>query len=162
MKKNSISLVKLFPLKFPDQMIIRIIKKIFENKFKIVFAPILMILLIGPKDALSQSADWVAPKSTDDLTNPLQGNAEAILSGKKLYTQFCSVCHGDKGKGDGIAGLSLKPKPANFTTATIQAQTDGALYWKLTMGRPPMAPYKEILTETKRWQLVNYIRSFKK
>jgi len=75
---------------------------------------------------------------------------------------MCVICHGAKGKGDGIAGVSLNPKPGNFTIERIQSQTDGAIFWKLTNGKAPMAAYKEILTETQRWELVNYIRTFKK
>jgi mono/diheme cytochrome c family protein len=114
------------------------------------------------QNLLGQSVPWNAPKAAADVKNPLQSNSSAALEGKKIYMQLCVVCHGDKGKGDGVAGLSLKPKPANFTTAKIQEQSDGALFWKLTTGRSPMASYKEILTDTQRWQLVNYIRSFKK
>lgn len=109
-----------------------------------------------------QTTAWVAPASADNLKNPIKNDANAILEGKKLFKQLCEICHGAKGKGDGIAGLSLKPKPANFTIAKIQQQTDGALYWKMTEGRAPMASYKEALTETQRWQLVNYIRTLKK
>lgn len=122
----------------------------------------MIIILISANDVLGQSADWAAPKSADALKNPSRENVEAIQAGKKLYVQYCSVCHGDKGKGDGIAGLSLKPKPANFTSSKIQQQSDGAIFWKLTEGKAPMAAYKLILTDEQRWQLVNYIRVFKK
>lgn len=104
--------------------------------------------------------EWKAPPDADKLVNPFKGNATATLEGKKLYSQICFVCHGDKGKGDGIAGVTLTPKPGNFTTPKVQDQTDGALYWKLTEGRPPMASYKTLLTVAQRWQLVNYLRTF--
>jgi len=105
---------------------------------------------------------WVAPKSADALTNPLKGNASATEEGKKLYTNMCAICHGNKGKGDGMAGMSLNPRPTNFTKENIQNQTDGAIYWKITEGRAPMASYKAVLKDNQRWQLVNYIRTFKK
>lgn len=107
-------------------------------------------------------AKWIAPKSADAIKNPLKGNSTATAEGKKLYTQMCAICHGNKGKGDGMAGMSLNPRPANFTKESVQAQTDGAIYWKLTNGRSPMAGYKDILKDNQRWQLVNYIRTFKK
>ena len=75
---------------------------------------------------------------------------------------MCAICHGNYGKGDGMAGSSLTPRPTNFTISKVQAQSDGALYWKLTEGRAPMASYKTILKKEQRWQLVNYIRTFKK
>jgi mono/diheme cytochrome c family protein len=131
-----------------------------------IFIPLALICIFLLANAMKSDNEgvekWVAPKSADNLENPLKGDEAATKSGKKLYKQFCSICHGDKGKGDGMAGLSLMPKPANFTTEAIQAQSDGALFWKMTEGRAPMASYRETLKENQRWQLVNYIRTFKK
>jgi mono/diheme cytochrome c family protein len=39
--------------------------------------------------------------------------------------------------------------------------TDGELFWKMTTGRSPMPPWSQ-LSDTQRWQLVNYIRSLAK
>ncbi|MEI6817123.1 MAG: cytochrome c [Bacteroidota bacterium] len=111
---------------------------------------------------VEQAKPWVAPSWTDTIKNPLTGNVPSIAEGKKLYSQYCSVCHGDKGKGDGIAAAGLTPKPANHTSAEIQKQSDGAIFWKTTTGRPPMAGYEKTFTATQRWQLVNYIRTLKK
>lgn len=106
--------------------------------------------------------EWKVPEVANSELNPLKGNVASTGEGKKIFTQMCAVCHGDKGRGDGIGGVSLTPKPANFTIEKIQSQTDGALFWKLSEGRPPMAAYKGSLTSTQRWQLVNYLRTFKK
>ena len=110
----------------------------------------------------NQEAPWVAPKEADSLKNPLKDNALAITKGKALYNQMCVVCHGTKGKGDGAAGASLKPKPTDFTSPASQSQTDGALYWKLTEGKKLMASYKKILKDEQRWQIVNYMRELEK
>lgn len=104
---------------------------------------------------------WVAPKDADRIVNPLKGNSASIARGKIIFNQFCFICHGTKGKGDGIAGAALKPKPANLTTTAVKSESDGAMFWKITTGRPPMAKYKEILDETKRWDVINYIRTLK-
>ncbi len=110
---------------------------------------------------LPQATPWVAPASADTIKNPLTGNPQSIADGKKLYGQYCSVCHGDKGKGDGIAAAGLNPKPANHTSEKVQEQTDGAIFWKTTVGRPPMAGYEKTFTATQRWALTNYIRTLK-
>lgn len=109
----------------------------------------------------SKSNDWKAPESANNVINPIKADDYSIAEGKKLFVKVCSVCHGDKGKGDGIGGISLVPKPGNFTLGKTQGQTDGALFWKISEGRPPMASYKS-LSITQRWQLVNYLRKFKK
>ncbi len=109
-----------------------------------------------------QTEKWVAPKSADMIKNPYRGNTTATIQGKKLFMQFCLPCHGSRGKGDGIAGVNLKPRPASFMLSAIQQQTDGAIFWKLTNGKPPMASYQHILKDEQRWQLVNYIRELGK
>lgn len=132
-----------------------------NGRFKFIAAPLLflMVLLFTTTSnvAFGQTA-WVAPSSANSIKNPYKGNANATAAGKTLYKQFCAICHGDKGKGDGLAGMNLKPRPGNFTKDAVQSQTDGAIYWKMTEGRAPMASYKTALTEQQRWQLVNYIR----
>jgi len=37
-----------------------------------------------------------------------------ITAGAKLFQANCVSCHGVRGAGDGIAGVALDPKPANF------------------------------------------------
>ncbi len=104
---------------------------------------------------------WIAPASVNTEINPFKGDSTATGEGKKLFIQACAVCHGEKGKGDGIGGIALIPKPGNFTLEKTQSQTDGALFWKLSEGRAPMASYKTLLTSNQRWQLVNFIRTLK-
>ncbi len=133
--------------------------KTYKILIGISFVLILYFLIVGFNKPTQER--WVAPASADKIINPIKNDAAAAKSGKKIYAQLCAVCHGAKGKGDGIAAASLNPKPANFKNAEIQKQTDGALFWKITNGRTPMAAYKESLSETQRWQLVNYLRTFK-
>lgn len=102
---------------------------------------------------------WVAPPSADKIVNPLKNDANAAASGKKLFKMMCSVCHGPKGKGDGMAGAGLTPKPTDLTSAVFQSQTDGAIFWKISEGRAPMASYETSIPEKKRWQLINYLKT---
>jgi len=105
---------------------------------------------------------WEAPASADNLNNPLKNDATAAESGKRTFRMLCVICHGAKGKGDGMGGAGLTPKPTDLTSTEVQSQTDGALFWKLTNGKPPMASYETALPENKRWELINYIRTLNK
>jgi len=127
-------------------------------KYLVLAAGIIIMSIV----AKAQTTPWVAPTSANELKNPFANNEDATKKGKKLFNQLCSICHGDKGKGDGIAGVALTPKPGNFTSDKVQSQSDGAIFWKMTNGRAPMAAYKDLIKEEERWQLVNYIRTFKK
>ena len=126
-----------------------------------VLIGILILSVFGSFRAI-QPSPWVAPKGADTIINPFKGNLSMLNEGKKIYTQLCVVCHGEKGKGDGIAATGLTPRPADHSAHNVQAQTDGAIFWKMSTGRPPMAGYEKLLTPKQRWALVNYIRSLKK
>jgi mono/diheme cytochrome c family protein len=112
--------------------------------------------------AQAQAPKWVAPKDADKVTNPLTGNTTVIADAKKLYIANCGPCHGDKGRGDGPAAAGLNPRPADHTSASVQAESDGALFWKLSEGRMPMPAYKSVFSDQQRWALINYIRTLAK
>lgn len=101
---------------------------------------------------------WKAPKSADELKNPFKGKKDYAIDGKKIFEQDCVSCHGNNGTGDGPAGASLNPKPANLSSKVVQAQSDGALFWKITNGRGMMVSWKYSLSDKQRWFLVDYIR----
>jgi len=105
--------------------------------------------------------DWIAPKYADKLKNPFDGDIKAAKEGKSLYTTNCSSCHGNKGEGNGPASAALNPKPKNLTSEKVQSQTDGAIFWKITTGNPPMVSWQKVLSEKERWSLVDYIRQLK-
>jgi mono/diheme cytochrome c family protein len=97
------------------------------------------------------------------MKNPVAPTPQSVDAGKASYEDNCLMCHGEKGAGDGIAGKSLPIKPADFTdTKLMKSETDGSLFWKMTTGRGAMPAWKDTLSDTQRWQLVNYIRTFVK
>lgn len=119
----------------------------------------LLFIMFCMNDVKGQNKKWEAPGSAGDLKNPLAGNTEVLKDAKVLYLSYCTPCHGSKGRGDGVAAAALHPKPADHTSATVQDQSDGALYWMMTAGRNSMPSYKTVLSDKQRWELVNYIRT---
>jgi len=105
---------------------------------------------------------WGTPAWSDTVKNPFVHNAAATDSGRILYQRVCAVCHGNSGKGDGIAAAGLSMKPADHTSPYVQLQTDGSLFWEISNGHAPMPAYKTVLTEKQRWKLINYIRTLDK
>ncbi len=45
--------------------------------------------------------------------------AQNHAEGRKLYASYCATCHGDKGKGDGMAAKSLPAKPTDHTNGEV-------------------------------------------
>ena len=111
---------------------------------------------------LAQSSSFTAPKSADAIKNPLSGNTECLKYAKVMYTSYCGPCHGEKGRGDGVAAAGMSVKPADHSSALVQSQTDGALFWEMSEGHNPMPAYKNVLTESQRWGLINFIRTLSK
>ncbi|MAO17942.1 c-type cytochrome [Flagellimonas marinaquae] len=134
--------------------------KLTQKKSIPIMLTFLMTLLA--LQATRAQTQWEAPASADNLNNPLKNDATAAESGKRTFRMLCVICHGAKGKGDGMGGAGLTPKPTDLTSTEVQSQTDGALFWKLTNGKPPMASYETALPENKRWELINYIRTLNK
>lgn len=100
---------------------------------------------------------WEAPAPEKGKKSP-GGNA---ANGKKLAETNCVSCHGASGKGDGPAAAALNPKPADWTSAKVQGEPEGSLFWKISNGRGPMPPWKH-LSEKDRWDLVAHVKSLGK
>ncbi len=97
-------------------------------------------------------------------TNPL--GADAAAAGMEVFSLNCASCHGETGKGDGPAGASLDPRPADLVAEQASLKDD-FLFWVISEGgsaaglSPSMASYKDLLSEEEIWQIVSYIRSLK-
>ncbi|PKL81906.1 MAG: hypothetical protein CVV24_12855 [Ignavibacteriae bacterium HGW-Ignavibacteriae-3] len=87
---------------------------------------------------------------------------EFISKGKELYDSNCKSCHGDKGLGDGPAGLALVKKPRNLVAP--EGWTNGRdidqLYKTLQEGiiKNGMASY-EYLSSTDRFAIISFLRT---
>ncbi len=78
-------------------------------------------LLLGGCGDKKEAPKKPAPKSHTSSTPP--GNTSSQMptvseadmkTAREYFASYCSTCHGKEGKGDGVAGAALKPKPRNF------------------------------------------------
>jgi mono/diheme cytochrome c family protein len=122
-------------------------------------AMVLMLALAAGPGWAQGPGPWRAPEAERAKKNPLSG-AKAAEQGKKVAQINCASCHGAGGKGDGAAAAALNPKPADWTSARVQDESDGEIFWKISTGRGAMPPWKH-LPESDRWAVVSYIRSLK-
>jgi len=56
------------------------------------------------------------------LLSGVSVRAQNQAEGRKLYASYCATCHGDKGKGDGMAAKSLPAKPTDHTNGAVMNQ----------------------------------------
>lgn len=92
----------------------------------------------------------------------LNPNQQMIDKGKTVYSTTCASCHGADGKGDGVAGATLNPKPRNFHD--LNGWKNGpsltGMYLTLEKGIPNtgMASFSNLPPED-RLDIISYIRT---
>ncbi|HEY4272917.1 MAG TPA: cytochrome c [Candidatus Udaeobacter sp.] len=116
----------------------------------------------GAAAADSLSGKWLSPAPHAAKKNPIAPTQDSIAAGQKIYAKTCMLCHGKSGDADGPAVIELNIHPARLSGPQLNTEPDGALFWKITTGKKPMPAYGKRLSETDRWNLVNYIRTLPK
>lgn len=97
-----------------------------------------------------------------DVFEVAEPTPEAISNGREVYSEYCTSCHGNDGKGDGAAGAALNPPPRNFHAE--EGWTNGRkvsdIYKTLEEGiiQNGMSAYDYLPVED-RFALAHYIRS---
>ncbi len=95
-------------------------------------------------------------------SNLVAADETSIRRGSQLYAIHCAMCHGPQGIGNGPIAAFLANKPANLTSETIQAKSDGSLFLTITYGVTGRMPaLNENLTPRERWDIVNFLRTLK-
>lgn len=101
--------------------------------------------------------EWLVPEEMAAISNPSEYTLENVKAGKAIYVKNCKSCHGDPGKNN---PLTLVPMPSDIASELMQANSEGALFYKITNGKGVMPPFGSTLSETDRWLLVNLIQNY--
>jgi len=107
----------------------------------------------------SSTEKWTAPAAEARKKNPVAVTEPSLAAGQKIYVKRCAACHGKTGNGDGPDAADLGIHPAKLSDPVIRQETDGELFWKITVGKKPMPNYGTRLSPTDRWNVINYLRS---
>lgn len=88
-----------------------------------------------------------------------------VTRGGRLFSQYCWVCHGKGGHGDGPIAFVYSPRPRDLTDkGYLATRTDNDLYNAISQGGPAvnrsvaMPAWGGKLTPQEIWDLVVYIR----
>jgi mono/diheme cytochrome c family protein len=138
---------------------------ILQPRFYLTVAVLFTALIASALVALSEEQSkqkWSVPSAEAQKKNPVAANESSLAAGQKIYSKTCATCHGKAGDADGPAVIELNIHPAKLSDPKLVTESDGSLFWRITTGKKPMPAYGKRLSETDRWNLVNYVRTLSK
>ena len=93
------------------------------------------------------------------LSPPSELKYDSCLANNR-YTQFCSMCHGPAGNGDGqlITSGKYPYKARLLTDSLVQQMPVGEIYHVVSKGFNLMGAHASMLSPDERWQISWYIR----
>ncbi|MBI2839181.1 MAG: cytochrome c [Acidobacteria bacterium] len=107
-----------------------------------------------PEDAKRAGAELMNPFAAED--------ARSLDRGATVYANFCAVCHGATGLGDGPVTTRGFPPPPSLNGENALKMSDGQMFHILTYGQKNMPSYPSQVTRGDRWSVILYIRSLQK
>lgn len=103
-----------------------------------------------PEDALRAGVELANPFTVDD--------AEALTRGGAVFSNFCAVCHGGGGLGDGPVTLRGVAPPPSFMAENALKLRDGQMFHILTYGQKNMPSYAGQVSREDRWKAILHVR----
>jgi mono/diheme cytochrome c family protein len=96
-----------------------------------------------------------------ELMNPYAGDETVIENGRRLYTVYCGICHGDTGNGKGSLFTSGKYPypPASLLSDNAMKRPDGEVFHIVSVGYGVMGAHQSLISPSERWQIIEYIKS---
>ena len=139
-----------------------------KNKSPLVFFALLALAFAiwAQKEqppAKAPAPEFKIPPEDAAKVNPVKPTAESLAKGKKMYGYDCAMCHGKDGDGKGDMASDYK-NVTDFTNPdALKNRTDGELFYITRNGKGnDMPPEGDRAKNEDIWNMVNYVRSFKK
>jgi len=116
-------------------------------------------------DRMSDIRQKIKKELGAQYNQPVQkATKKQLESGQAIYAKSCTVCHGESGKGDGVAAASFEKKPADFTDREHSKyySDQGRIYIiKKGSAGTPMPSWEGVLSEQEIQSVYAYIRSLR-
>ena len=93
-----------------------------------------------------------------ELMSPLMTTKAHIEKGMEIYTQMCSQCHGEEGKGDGALSRNGHIAGIPSYADKLKDLPVGKMYHTLTYGKGLMGSHASQLSQKDRWLVIEYIK----
>ena len=98
-----------------------------------------------------------ADRAGRELANPFKTTPENLARGQYVFTNYCAVCHGATGAGDGPL-VPKYPNPPSYQTEKSKALPNGTMFHVITVGRNHMPAHAAQVSVDDRWKVILYIR----
>jgi predicted CXXCH cytochrome family protein len=114
----------------------------------------------APEAALAQTLlHYTVPADFRTMKSPLGSpNVADREAGHEVYSQKCEICHAYDGSGKTEIGSGQYPRPPDLRGATVQAMSDGEIFYHLKMGIRHTGMPAWTLPDRKLWELTAYLR----
>jgi mono/diheme cytochrome c family protein len=90
--------------------------------------------------------------------DPRPDGPERVAAGAAIYQARCAICHGPRGRGDGPAAFTLRPRPVDLTVHVPQHPPGEVHYWiSEGVAGTGMPAWRDQLSEDERWDVVRFL-----
>lgn len=123
------------------------------------------VAVAARQDPPARPSGWTVPADADETKNPLTVDAALLATGKALFMDKCSRCHGPGGFGDGPDSDPDARERMNLTDPKrADRNSDGVVFYKVWNGRrrPKMPAFQEEMTKDQVWAIVAYVQTLRK
>lgn len=94
-----------------------------------------------------------------ELKNPLPKTSENMAEGLRLYQNYCIICHGEKGMGDGPVTKRNGPIPPAYSSDLLKNLPEGKMFHTTQFGKNMMGSHSSQLTASQRWKIIMYVQT---
>ena len=132
------------------------------RKFRVHTGPPVLSVALLAEETTADGVLGDPASKAPALTNPVEADGESLARGEELYVGKCARCHGADGNGTGPSthGINADPRKL-WVWGSAGDAADGYLFSIISNGRTDMPPWGLVLSETERWDLVNYVKTLK-
>ncbi len=92
-------------------------------------------------------------------TLPLPLSAALLERGRERYTIYCTPCHGQTGRGDGMVVRRGYRRPSSFHVDRLRGERVGYFYDVIANGFGAMPDYTAQIAVRDRWAIAAYVRA---
>jgi cytochrome c len=93
-----------------------------------------------------------------ELVDPYTETTSTKSRGREVFSQFCVVCHGETGEGDGPVVIKKFPAPPALKSKRVKEFPKGRIFHVITKGFQGMPSHASQVLERDRWYVAQYIK----